>query len=414
MFGGRQLIGDLLALESTAAWVFWLAAGVFVYALVGYAGLMWLVGRLSRRKGEEESWDDSDRPTVTLIVPAHNEEAVLERKIENALALDYPREKLEIVIASDGSTDRTVAIGRSYENQGVQVLEFERRLGKTAVLNDASEAATSEVLCLCDANVMFRHDALGRLVARLQNPRVGAVSGDVRLASEESSFGQGESAYYSLERTVQTGESIVGSMMGVDGGMYVIRKDLFEPLPSDTIVDDFVYAMRVIRRGRRVVLEPSAIATENGTPEATQEFARRVRLSAGAVQALKRGDFPPVTRPVEFWQFVSHKLLRWLGPVWLVVLLVSNALLWNAGVFYRVMLGTQAAFYGLALAATFSLPLRRTRIGGIVFYFVMSHVAMAVGLVKGLFNRQRVTWNRTERSAAVRDAEPKAEPKAVG
>ena len=399
---------DFWGWQAAAVWVFWLVAGLFVYALLGYAGLMKAVARLSKRKGRVETTDPTDLPTVSLIIPAYNEEAVLERKIENSLALDYPHNKLEILVASDGSTDATVEIARRYEPRGVRVLAFSERRGKTAVVNDAAAEARGEVLCLCDANVMFRPDALARLVARLADDQVGAVSADVRLASEESSFGQGESAYYSLERTVQTGESIVGSMMGVDGGMYVVRRQLFQPIPPDTIVDDFVYAMRVIRQGKRVVLEPSAVATENGTPEATQEFGRRVRLSAGAMQALKRGDFPPIGRPIEFWQFLSHKLLRWLGPAWLVLLLLANVPLWNAGLFYRAVLGAQAAFYGLALAATFSLPLRRTRIGGIVFYFVMSHVAMAIGLVKGLLNRQPVAWNRTERTTPACETEPEA------
>ena len=383
------------------AWiiVFWTTVAALLYAQVGYALLLRLVSGLLREPdGPPES--ATDLPSVTLIIPAHNEEAVLEAKLENALAIDYPAEKCEILVASDGSSDRTVEIGRSFEDRGVDVAAFRERRGKTAVVNDAIRQAAGEIVCVCDANVMFRPEALKRLVARLDDPQVGAASGDVRLASEESDFAEGESAYYRLERTVQRAESKVGSMMGVDGGMYVLRRELFQPLPADTIVDDFVISMRVIRQGKRVVFEPTAIATENGTATVRQEFQRRVRLSAGAMQVLLRREWPPLARPVECWQFVSHKLLRWAGPVWLVLLLVSSVVLWNAGVIYRAALLAQLLLYGLAAVGSLSLRFRETRIAGIPFYFVMSHVAMAVGLIKGLLNLQRVTWNRTERTTA--------------
>ena len=381
--------------------LFWGTAVVFAYSLVGYALLMRCVGR---RRQQQALTPAVELPSVTVIIPAFNEETVIIRKIENTLALDYPVDKLQVIVASDGSTDGTVPLARTYEEQGIEVLAFPERRGKTALLNDAVQEADNEVICLCDANVLFRADALTRLVSRLEDRDVGAVSGDVRLASEESSFGEGESTYYRLERTVQLGESRLGSMMGVDGGMYVIRRELFQPLPPDTIVEDFVVSMRLIRQKKRVVLEPEAIAFENGTPTAHNEFTRRVRLSAGAMQALKRGDFPPLTCPIEFWQFVSHKLLRWLGPVWLVVLFVANAALWNDGGIYRLGFAAQILVYAIAAAASFSLRLRETRVGGVAFYFVMSHIAMAVGLVKGLFDMQQVTWKRTERSLETKAA----------
>jgi poly-beta-1,6-N-acetyl-D-glucosamine synthase len=375
--------------------LFWAVLAVWAYSLIGYPYLMRLVGR-RYRPGEE--LPEETLPSVTLIIPAHNEEGVIGRKIENSLALDYPKEKLEILVASDGSTDETVELVRRFESSGVRLLDFPQRRGKTETVNDAISEAHGDVLAMCDANVMFRGDGLRKLVARLADPHIGAVSGDVRLASEESDFGQGETAYYGLERPLQLGESHIGSMMGVDGGMYVIRRELYERVPSDTIVDDFVISMRVIRQGKRVVYEPHAVAYENGTPRAADEFSRRVRLSAGAMQALKRGDFPPITRPVEFWQFVSHKLLRWCGPLWMVLLVVLNVFLLGSGTVYQLLFAGQVTVWGMCGVAVVSLPLRRTRIGGMTFYFVMSHVAMAVGLMRGLFDRQRVTWPRTERS----------------
>ncbi|HLJ09704.1 MAG TPA: glycosyltransferase, partial [Planctomycetaceae bacterium] len=252
--------------------------------------------------------------------------------------------------------------------------------------------------CLCDANVMFEPQALRLLVAQLADAGVGAVTGDVRLASHDSNFGTGESVYYRIERAIQTCESRIGTTVCVDGGMYVVRRELYGQLPVDTILDDFVTSMNVLRRRKSVVFEPRAVAHENGLPLARQEFWRRVRVSAGAVQAVKRGNFPPCWRVVEFWQFVSHKLLRWAGPAWLALLLVSSSRLWDQGAVFQSALVGQALLYLLAAAATVSVRFRATSLGGPPFYFVMSHVAMVIGTLKGLFNLQGAAWNRTERS----------------
>jgi cellulose synthase/poly-beta-1,6-N-acetylglucosamine synthase-like glycosyltransferase len=247
---------------------------------------------------------------------------------------------------------------------------------------------------------MFRPEALGRLIRPFDDNSIGAVSGEVRLRSEESDFGEGESLYYRIERRIQQGEAVVGSLIGVDGGMYALRRDLFRVLPADTILDDFVVAMHIIRHGKRVVYEPTAVATENGTPAASQEFRRRVRVSAGAMQSLKRGDWPPLSRPVVFWQFVSHKLLRWISPILLLILFVTSGWLSSTSLFYRLAFGSQVVVYSLAGAAALFPVFRGVRIVGISFYFVMSQTAMLVGLAKGLLNRQRVAWQRTERTVA--------------
>lgn len=338
--------------------------------------------------------------SVSLIIPAHNEAEVLAAKLQNALALDYPKEQLEIVVVSDGSTDGTVEIARSYAADGIQVLDLQPNRGKASALNAGVAYSRGEVLCLCDANVMFRPDALRKLVARLADPAVGAVSGDVRLASEESDFEAGERTYYRLERWIQLGESRMGSMLGVDGGMYVIRKELFQPLPPDTILDDFVTSMRVIQQGKRIVYEPEAIATENGTPTWQQEFRRRVRVTMGAVQSIQRGMWPPLSRPIELWQYVSHKLLRWLGPLWLLMAFASSACLWGEGWAFQAAFLTQAGFYALAGAAWVSPRWREFRPAGVAFYFTISHIAMAVGWWKGLVSRPTGRWERTPRTPA--------------
>jgi cellulose synthase/poly-beta-1,6-N-acetylglucosamine synthase-like glycosyltransferase len=245
---------------------------------------------------------------------------------------------------------------------------------------------------------MFRPEALRILVETLRDPAVGAATGDVRLLSADSEFGEGESLYYRIERRIQEYESALGSTMGVDGGMYVIRKELYRPLPRDTVLDDFKTSMNVVKANRRLIYEPSAVAIENGTPLSSDEFRRRVRVAAGAAQSVKRGDFPPPWHLFNFFAWFSHKFLRWTGPIWLVVLLVTTVALWNEGWIYRIALGCQLLVYGLTLIAWIWPALRTSRIAGVAFYFTLSHLAIAWGTIKGLFLMQKGTWKRTART----------------
>ncbi|MCA9248994.1 MAG: glycosyltransferase family 2 protein, partial [Planctomycetales bacterium] len=324
--------------------LFWVTAGMLFYMLVGYSIVLLAVRRLANAPvaGDYE-------PSVSLIIPAHNEEAVIAAKLENALAIDYPREKLQILVASDGSSDNTISLAQQYCDRGVAILDFQQRRGKASAVNDAVAQATGEVLCLCDANVMFAPDALRRLVSWLADDRVGAATGVVRLASEESNFGHGETFYYQLERAIQLAESDVGSLMGVDGGMYVLRKKLFRPLPADSLLDDFAIAMQIVRQRQRIVYDAQAFASESGTPRAMQEFRRRVRMAAGVVQVLRRGDFPSPLQPLLFWQFVSHKLLRWMGPFLLITMIGSNAMLLSQGPVYQGAFAAQMFVYCVAV-----------------------------------------------------------------
>ena len=381
--------------------LFWASACAIAYSLVIYPLIQSAFGRSALESFDREQ--PQPLPGVTLIIPAYNEEVWIERKIENSLALDYPADRLEIVVASDGSSDRTVELAKRYEERGVRVLAFPENRGKASVVNDAVARASNDVICLCDANVMFHRDALRWLVMPLVDERVGAVSGDVRLASHESNFGLGETAYYAIERRVQLGQSRIGSMIGVDGGMYVLRRCLFRSLPPDTILDDFVLTMFVIQQGYRVRYEPRAVALENGTPKARDEFRRRIRVAAGAAQSIRRGHRPRLDRPVEWWQYVSHKLLRWLGPLWFIILLGSNIAIWPGSWLYQATLVGQGGVYLLAALGAVSVRFRQTRLGGIPFYFAMSQVAMGIGLVRGFCLPQRGTWKRTERQAPADD-----------
>lgn len=378
--------------------IFWISVGLLAYVMLLYPAICCLAGLWPRREAGNSMPDNM--PSVSLIIPAFNEETVLRRKLENTLAIDYPSDRLEILVASDGSSDDTNNIARQFADRGVRLLDFSRRRGKASVVNDGLAAATGEIVCLCDANVMFQPKALKLLVARLTDPAVGAVTGEVRLASEESPFGTGESFYYRIERALQAGESRLGSLMGVDGGLYLLRKSLFRPLPADTLLDDFVTSMNVLRQGHRVVYEPRAIAAENGTPLTRQEFRRRVRVTAGAVQSVARGAWPALFRPVECWQYLSHKLLRWLTPVWFALALASSAVLAVSDDGFRAVLAIELLACLAATLAAVWPPARRLSPLNVLFYLSLSQLAMLVGLVKGLLGHQGGAWTPTARTAS--------------
>jgi len=382
--------------QDLSLWVaLWVAAALVVYVYVGYP-LSLSIARSHGVGGKEAA-----RPSVTLVIPAYNEAKVIREKIENSLAIDYPRDLLEIVVASDGSDDGTDAIVREYESSGVALRAFSPRAGKISVLNRAIPSARGEVVVLCDANVMFRPDALGRLASHFADAEVGAVTGDVRIRSEDAPFGDGEGLYYKYERFIQARESALGSTVTVDGGMYAIRRELFRPLPADTILDDFIIGMNVALAGRRVLYDPSAVAVENATLDVREEFRRKVRIVAGAFRELLRGHgVPGPGRPQLLWSYVSHKLLRWLVPWLLIAILactVALALRRGPEPAVATLLAAQALFYACAAVGCTRLNARWPSVVGIPFYFCMVNAAAWVGSLRGVLGVERVTWKKARR-----------------
>lgn len=382
--------------ESICLGTFLLSAALLGYTLFLYPAVMALVGRLSRPQQlpEPESW-----PVVSMIIPAYNEELVIAQRLRNAAQLNYPAERLEIIVASDGSQDSTVEISRSFESAGVRVLDLTPNRGKATALNEAVAVSKGDVLCLGDANVFLQPDALRCLVMKLKaDATIGAVSANVRIVSKQSDFGTGESEYYHIERAIQIGESAIGSMMGVDGGLYVLDRERYRPLATDTTLDDFTISMQTIQQGFRVIFEPTAIAVENGTPTWGDEASRRRRIGAGVAQSLIRGAWPPLSRPIELWQYISHKLLRWTSPVLIAVLFLANGFLITTGWPLQVCFVAQCLFHGSAVAGWLFPRLREFRPIGLTFYFTFSHVELAVGIAKGICRRSSGRWSRTART----------------
>ena len=334
-------------------------------------------------------------PSLALVICALNEEKIIRQKMENCLALRYPQEKLRIVVISDGSTDATAAIVREYQDKGIELIDQPRRRGKIANLNAVLPARTEDILALSDANVLYAPDALLHLAERFQDPTVGCVSGRVILTGSAPELDQPTSSYYSVEWLLQEQASSIYAMAGADGAMYALRRQLFRRCPDDTIVEDFIIPMSVIRQGRRTVFEPRAIGWEQGPASLGEEFRRKVRIAAGCMQGLLRGNAWPTGAPLRFWFiFLSHKLLRWLSPVvGLTILLLSSlsAQQWIS----RAVVG---GFLLMSSLALLRVATKRTHpLFSAPFYFLFGQVALGWGMLKGLAGQQTVLWAKEDR-----------------
>jgi cellulose synthase/poly-beta-1,6-N-acetylglucosamine synthase-like glycosyltransferase len=364
---------------------------VFVYG--GYPALL-AVWRLVAPRPVCQS---DVTPSVCLLIAANNEESVIEKKVRNALDVDYPADRLEILIASDGSTDGTNAIVRRFGSR-VRLLQLSPRRGKVAALKQGIQAISSEIVVFSDANTFLEPGAVRALVANFADAAVGAVSGDVLLVGERAALARSEDLYYQYERWVQRAESKIGSMIGADGALYAIRRELFDPPPDDTILDDMAIPMGVVRAGQRVVYEPRARAYEQGSETAWEEFSRKSRVIAGAVQFLTRRDSSVPGRDIQVMvSLLSHKALRWLSPGFATGAFLSSVALASASHGYAAAAAAQGTLLALGLAGCHP-RLRRLAPVAMAHYFCLVQVAAVVGLARGLTGRQSVLWRRFERT----------------
>jgi cellulose synthase/poly-beta-1,6-N-acetylglucosamine synthase-like glycosyltransferase len=341
-------------------------------------------------------------PRVSLVFSAHDEASCIREKIENCLALDYPPDRLEIVVACDGCTDDTARLAREAGGERVKVVEIVPRAGKSAALARLVPAATGEVVVLTDANVMLDPGALRALVRRFEDPCVGAVVGRLRLVDPRRRDVR-ESLYWKLETLLKHYEGKRGCVVGANGGIYAIRRLLFQPLRKDTIVDDLVIPARIALRGWRVPFEPAAVAFEATTEDAGLEFARRVRIGAGCWQALVR--YPELLDPRQgflAFAFASHKLLRWATPFLLALALAGTLPLAIAGGWpFRLLLAAQLALYALAFLGARGAAGPLSRPASLAHYFVGMNLALAAGFWRFVRGSQAAAWNRTERGPGV-------------
>jgi glycosyltransferase involved in cell wall biosynthesis len=368
--------------------VFWVAAAVPVYVYIGYPLVLVLLRLVVRRPVRKAPL----QPTVSVLVPAYNEERVIADKIRNLLALDYPADRLELAIAVDGSSDATAEIVRlAADGHRVRAFIHETNRGKLQVLNDTVPQLRGEILAFSDAASMLERDAIRTLVANFADPAVGAVSGVYRVRKTDAVvLGGQEDFYWKYETFLKEQEAALGSILGAHGSLYAIRRSLY-PFPAPGIInDDYVIPLRILQRGFRVAYEPGAVAVEEAREMGG--FSRRVRIMAGNVEQLR--ELTPLLRPfraMPLFFFLSHKVGRLLVPPALVALLVSNALLLDVPV-YRFFAWLQVAFYGLVLLG--SVWRLRPGVLRLPYYFCMINAAAVVGMFHVATGRRGLVWKR--------------------
>lgn len=371
--------------------LFWGAVFGLGYANVGYPLFLFAWSRVRPRPFRR----GSHQPKVTVVIAAHNERALIGARLQNIYAVDYPKDRLDVVLGLDGCTDDTAARAREAAGPGVRVVEFDQRRGKPTVLNAVVPSVRGEIVVFADARQRFGRNALKALVAPFADPEVGAVSGELILTRGDGRpLGRGLGLYWRLEKLIRRSESEIGSVVGATGAIYAIRRELFEALPPDTILDDVLVPMRIARRGYRVVFEPRARAYDKAPGSLTREFARKVRTISGNFQLFARERWLLGPGNPLLIQTLSHKALRLLTPVLLALAALGNLLLLDRP-FFQVVLLAQIAFY---LVALFGHTLRNLPIPGLAVPYTICMLAGATTLAfcRHLGGRQSVTWAKEE------------------
>lgn len=377
--------------------LFYMSITVLVYVYFGYPCVVTGCSWLSKKHQKNSDY----RPSVCILVAAHQEAAVIESKVLNFYEIDYPKEKLSMLVVSDGSTDGTDEIVAKHVGPRLKLIRQSPRAGKAAALGVGLPLIDSEIVVLTDANTLFDPSAVSALVANFGDARVGAVTGEVRLVDDKVGYADSEGAYYRYETQIQAAEARFWSVIGVDGALYAVRRELIKAPPTDAILDDFTISMEIACQGYRIVFEPKAFAVEDAPPQLVDEFNRKTRTAAGAFQALFRGWGVPRSNPRLMFSYFSHKLLRWLSPWFMLIAFTCNGVLafgspaWHSP--WCLLFIGQCAFYSAALVGLLIPAARRLSLVSVPMYFAMMNAAMVRGLFRHLLNGSTGTWNRTPR-----------------
>src|SRR5712692_58755 len=362
--------------------LFWLSAGLLLYVYVGYPVVL---GLLTRLVGREMERLEASEPTVTLLISAYNESSVIEEKIKNSLALEYPKDLLEVMVVSDCSDDGTDEVVQRYARSGVRLVRQHERRGKSAGLNLAVRQAMGQILVFSDANAIYRSDAVRHLVKHFGDPEIGYVVGNARYIDSASATqaAEAEGLYWKMETWLKKKESAIYSVVGGDGAIYAIRRELYTPLlPTD--INDFLNPLQIIQRGYRGIFEPSAVSYEEAAGSFRKEFRRRVRIISRSFTAVRRaaGVLNPLKHTRHWFLLMSHKVLRWLAPFFMIAMLATALLLWKSPLF-RLAILLQLAFYVMAISGwVLQHRQKNFTVFSIPFYFCLVNVASLMGCFK--------------------------------
>ncbi len=375
--------------------LFWVSAGAIFYVYFGYPVLLAILALFKKRRVAAEPIE----PKVTLLITAYNEEANIAEKLEDTLRLDYPREQLEIIVASDESSDRTDEIVKSFAERGVTLLRVEGRVGKTEVQNRAVKIARGDIVIFSDATTKYEKSAIRKMVRNYADPQVGAVSGRYRYVdSTKTPIGTGSIAFWDYENFIKSRQSRIKTITGCCGCIYSVRRSLYVPLPRD-IISDLVEPLKIVEKGYRIVFEPEALAYETACEKSKQEMKMRVRVISRGMRGLLyvKGLLNPLKHGLISLQLISHKVLRWFVPVFAALLYVASAFLIRRHTLYLVTFLLQTGFYLSALAGWGAERQRkRIRILSLPLFFCVLNLASLVALVRTLLGRKDVTW-KTDR-----------------
>jgi cellulose synthase/poly-beta-1,6-N-acetylglucosamine synthase-like glycosyltransferase len=383
-------ITDASSATRIAEVLFWTFAALLVYAYIGYPIVLATLATFSRRKQAGLGY----LPTISVLIAAYNEEASLGRKLQETLALDYPADKMEVLVLSDASTDGTDEIVKACSDPRIKLVRMPQRRGKTHAQNQGSRVANGEILIFSDATTTYHPQALRYLACNYADPTVGAVSGRYQYFDPEQSSptGLGTIAFWNYENLVKTFQSRIRTISGCCGCIYSVRKSLYTELPAD-VISDLVQPLWVIRQGCRVVFEDRALAFEETTKTTKEEFSMRVRVVTRGIRGLLSvpGLLQPWKYPWVAFQLISHKVLRWIVPFFLILLFFGNLAL-AAQPVYRYALLLQCLFYLFALLSSVVPVHRRLKMLGVPLYFCTLNLAALLSVIEVFRGRKYVVW----------------------
>ena len=382
-------------------YIFWIGTFVLLYTYLGYGLIIYLLSKL-RNPAIISGMQSNELPPVTVLIAAYNEEILIEEKIKNTLALDYPPEKLSIFFVTDGSSDRTPEIVRNFE--AVQLFHEPERKGKIHAVSRVMKFVRTPVVIYSDANTYLNPMAIKNMVRHYQDQKVGGVAGEKKIAKkqEDSASGAGEGLYWKYESFLKQKDSDVYSVVGAAGELFSIRTDLYEEPDADMIIEDFYVSLRIAMRGYRFIYEPDAYALESASLSVREEWKRKVRICAGGFQAMIR--LIPLMNIFRYgvlsFQYISHRMLRWtLAPLFLPWILISNIILAFQGSFtYQVILALQIIFYFVAgLGQLFQN--KKIAIKGffVPYYFTVMNLSVYAGFFRFVAGKQSVMWEKAKR-----------------
>ncbi len=388
--------------------IFWICIFLIVYTFAGYGLLLYIVIRIKRLlvKSKPEI-DNFAPPSLTIMVAAYNEEDIIREKINNTIQLNYPAELLQLIFITDGSSDGTADIIKQYDR--IELLHENVRSGKMAAIKRAIPFIKGDITVFTDANTFLNQTALLELVKHYQNPKVGAVAGEKRILVEKSADASsaGEGFYWKYESKLKQWDYELYSNVGAAGELFSIRTALYEPVESDTIIDDHMIAMRIAEKGYIIAYEPAAYAMETASANVSEELKRKIRIAAGGIQSILRlkKSANPFHNPVFTFQYISHRVLRWtITPFLLIFVFILNGFLafGDYGVFYKVLFIAQIFFYLLSLIGLyFENRNLRIKILFIPYYFCVMNYAVLAGIIRFYKKNQSAAWEKSIRKTGI-------------